>query len=230
MKKIISVISIVLILGASFFLFQKNSQEKVSEIKPINTEINSSPKNKTKIIAVGDSLTAGYGLNLDESYPAQLEKKLLENFYNIEIINSGISGETSAGLLERVDFIISQNPEIVFITIGGNDALRNLPIENTEKNILQIVKKIKLKVKPENIFLLQIQAPGNLGINYVNRFNNMYKNISHNEDVVLVKFVENEVFTNTELMQSDGTHPNKKGYELLVNKYIYPKVIKVLIK
>jgi acyl-CoA thioesterase-1 len=230
MKKIISFLFIILVLGGSFLLLQKSTPEKVLEKEPINVEINSNTNSKTKIIAIGDSLTAGYGLNLDESYPAQLEKKLLDNFYSIEVINSGISGETSAGLLERVDFIISQNPEVVLITIGGNDALRNLPIENTEKNILQIIKKLKLKAKPQNIFLLQIQAPGNLGVNYVNRFNNMYKNISQKEGVVLVKFVENEVFTNSELMQSDGTHPNKKGYELLVNKYIYPIIVKVLEK
>ncbi len=212
-------------------LVPKENQENKKENKMQNV------KTEIKIIAIGDSLTAGYNLPLNESYPKILEKKLQEKIsregkkegkkeIKIEVINAGVSGETTAGLLERVDFIKTQNPEIVLITIGGNDAFRNLPIKDTKENIEKIIISLKEKVVGDKLFLMQIKAPLNLGVNYSKEFNNMYKEISQKQKVNLLEFVTPEVFLNKNLMLEDGIHPNKNGYEIIVDKYILENILK----
>jgi acyl-CoA thioesterase-1 len=227
MKKIISLVLVgALFILIFFYYFNGNNNENVNIIEENKTE--KIQASGVKIIAIGDSLTAGYGLNLDDSYPKQLEKKLLENNYNVQIINAGVSGETTAGLLERIDFIKNQKPEIILITIGGNDALRALPVTETEKNISTIVKSLKEVLPANKIFLMQIQAPANLGIAYTRQFNSMYQKIAESQNINLVPFVVPEVFTNQSLMQNDGIHPNPQGYKYLIDNYIYKEVVKVL--
>lgn len=237
MKKTINIlllVSLAFMFFFSFFYFnflnfrnyipkpniEKNNTENISEIE------NQKEKNYFKIIAVGDSLTAGYNLALEESYPKILEKKLLAKGKKVEIINAGISGETTAGLLERVEFIKSQEPKMILITTGGNDAFRNLPIENTYQNIEKIIISLKEKVSSKNIFLMQIQAPINLGLVYAKDFNNMYQEIAKRQKVNLIPFVTKEVFLNRDLMLEDGIHPNKDGYEFIVDSYILNTILK----
>jgi acyl-CoA thioesterase-1 len=232
MKKTISIIIGILFvfLAIGFYLFylnknvnnnQQNENVNISE----NVE---KVENKIKIIAVGDSLTAGYGLDERDSYPRQLENKLLEKFKKVEVVNMGVSGETTAGLLDRTDFVLSQKPEMIIITIGGNDAFRNLPIEMTKENIEKIIDSFLAKVDKDKIFLAEIQAPLNLGFKYSGEFNSLFKNIAKSKGVKLLKFVDKEIFTNGIYMQGDGIHPNKAGYEKIINKYILDEVLKVI--
>lgn len=227
MKKTIKILLLIVFLIGAFsvyyFDFFNLFGKELNNSAVVNENQESS--DAIKIIAVGDSLTAGYGLNLNESYPMQLEKKLQENSYNVEIINAGISGETTAGLLDRVEFIKSNNPEMILITIGGNDALRNLPIEDTEGNILAIIQSFKDSVPANKIFLMEIKAPLNRGVAYANRFNSIYEKISKQEKINLVSFVTSEVFLDSTLMLEDRIHPNQKGYEFIIDKYIYEKVV-----
>ncbi|MFM7088625.1 MAG: arylesterase [Candidatus Paceibacterota bacterium] len=223
MKKTTSFAFIIVVLAglswAGYALYKTQNTES-----RVNTPATQAEKGETKIIAVGDSLTAGYGLPLAESYPMQLENKLQENGFSVEVINAGVSGETTAGLLERVEFIKSNEPEMILITIGGNDALRNLPIENTEKNIRAILRVFKEVVPGENIFLMQVRSPLNAGLAYATRFNAIYTDLAKQEGVHLVPFVETEVFLNSDLMLEDRIHPNKAGYAKLIEKYIYKAV------
>lgn len=226
MKKTIKILLLIVFLVGAFsvyyFDFFNFFNKKLNNSITINN--NQENADAIKIIAVGDSLTAGYGLNLNESYPMQLEKKLQENYYNVEVINAGISGETTAGLLDRVEFIKSNNPGMILITIGGNDALRNLPLESTEENILAIIQSFKELVPANKIFLMEIKAPLNRGIAYANQFNSIYEKISKQEKINLVPFVTSEVFLDSSLMLEDRIHPNQKGYELIIDKYIYKAV------
>lgn len=223
MRRTISIVLIlfILVFGVYFFGYEN----KITESRNILSEVKEETKiNKIKILAIGDSLTAGYGLRLDESYPKILERKLLESNLNVEVINAGVSGETTAGLLERIEFIKKQNPEIVLITIGGNDALRGLPVSETRKNIREIISSLKENLQSSKIFLTQIQAPANLGFAYIRDFNNVYEEIAKQEKINLVPFVVPEVFTKSNLMQNDGIHPNTAGYEYLVDKFILERV------
>jgi acyl-CoA thioesterase-1 len=232
--KIFIVLVIALFIGLGLFYFNKNFNQKNNkgESPEVNLEQNQNEKNKVsnkaeyKIIAFGDSLTAGYGLNLEDSYPEQLEKKLIENNYNVKIINAGVSGETSFGNLERAEFIKNQNPDIVILGIGGNDALRGLQTENTKSNIEKTINI--LSENKSKIFLLKMQAPNNLGLKYKNDFDSIYESISKDKNIILIPFIVNEVFLNKNLMLNDRIHPNKEGYKMLVEKYIYPEIIKYL--
>lgn len=228
MKKTIKILFFVLglliLFFANYYFFFIKERKPAENVNITNNNI----ENAKKIIAVGDSLTAGYGLPLSESYPAQLEKKLTENKYNVKVINAGISGETTAGLLERVEFIKSNNPYMILITIGGNDALRNLPIENTEANIFSIIKSFKEILPAERIFLMKMKSPLNAGLLYASKFNEMYEKVAKQEGINLVPFLETEVFLNSNLMLEDRIHPNADGYKFLIDKYIYKAVARSL--
>lgn len=227
MKKIISIVIIFFALAGGLYYFGVFDNTQTSRRSTSETKNESSNEGDLfKIIAVGDSLTAGYGLPLDDSYPMQLEARLLADGHEVEVVNAGISGETTAGLLDRVEFIKSNNPDMVLITIGGNDALRNLPIANTEENITKIIQSLKEVLPAEKIFLMSAQAPLNLGLAYVNKFNSMYENIEEKEGIHVVPFVVSEVFLDGALMQDDRIHPNKTGYAKLIDKFIYKEVVR----
>lgn len=202
-----------------------NNTSSSNNISTSTSNNNTNNINKNKIIAIGDSLTAGYGLPLEDSYPKILEKQLIANNIDVEVVNAGISGETTNGLLERIDFIKSQNPDIILITIGGNDALRNLPLQNTKDNLSKIIKSLKQNINADNIYLMQIQAPANFGGDYSRDFSNLYKEIAQSEKINLLPFVIDEVFLNPDMMSKDALHPNRKGYEFIVTNYIYKKVL-----
>ena len=226
--KIFSIISLVLLvaLGIFFFTNPESAPGTLSkeESQVQETEGSKNTNATVTIVAVGDSLTAGYNLPLADSYPNILEQRLRQAGENVEVINAGISGETTAGLLERAQFVAQQKPDMVLITIGGNDAFRNLPLENTRKNIQQTIKIFKQSVKAENIYLMKIEAPANLGQRYRKEFNALYKEIADVEKVNVVPFVSQEVFFDQSKLLPDGIHPNKKGYEFIVDSYIFPVI------
>lgn len=238
-KSIASVFIIILIISASVFYY-KNNQNKMINNTNTNNNMNLVENQNSntdrmeiaayKIISFGDSLTAGYGLNLEDSYPIQLENKLINSGYKVDIINAGVSGETTFGNLERAEFIRNQNPNIVILGIGGNDALRGLNISDTKENIENTINILQGGTNPPKVILLQMQSPNNLGLKYKKEFDAIYETVSKDRKVLLVPFIVDEVFLNTKYMLSDGIHPNAKGYEILINKYIYPEITKYLNK
>lgn len=228
MEKIVKIAIIVLLLAgaAGYFFFGNDTNEKVIENIPdrkVSVE-------GVKIIAFGDSLTAGYGLPENESYPAQLEVALKAAGKNVTVINSGVSGETTRGNLERAPFIRSQNPDIVLLGIGGNDALRALPIEDTIKNINETISILKDGENPPVVILLQMQSPLNAGLSYKRTFDALYKDIATAQGVMLLPFLTTEIFLNQENKISDGIHLNKVGYSKVVEQYLLEPVSDVVTK
>lgn len=183
-----------------------------------------------KIIAFGDSLTAGYGLTESESYPAQLQAALLEKGYKVSVINSGVSGETSRGNLERASFIRSQNADIVILGIGGNDALRFLPVKEAKQNMSDTIDILQAGDQPPLIILLQMQAPLNSGLAYKREFDAIYEDIADEKDLILVPFITSELFLDRNNKIDDGVHYNKVGYQKAIELYILPALEKVLDK
>ena len=176
---------------------------------------------KTNVITCfGDSLTAGYGLEIKESYPSLLQEKLKKEGFNYNIINSGISGDTTAGGLSRVDWVLKTNPEIVILELGANDAMRGVPIEETKKNLSKIIEKIK--AKNVKILFCGMKAPRNLGKTYIKSFDEMYPELSKKYSLKLLPFFLEGVALKKELNISDGVHPNKKGYDIIVNNNVFP--------
>lgn len=227
MVKILSIgIGVVALSMAAYFMFVRDDNQSA---------LNDIPKRESAvggvtIIAFGDSLTAGYGLPVSESYPAQLEQALIAKDLNVTVINSGVSGETTMGNLERAVFIRSQNPDIVLLGIGGNDALRALPIEETIKNITQTVEILKGGDNPPVVMLLQMQAPLNAGLSYKRAFDSMYEDIAASQNTMLLPFLTAEVFLKQENKLSDGIHLNKTGYGKVVELYLVESVAEVVEK
>lgn len=178
-----------------------------------------------KIVALGDSLTAGFGVELSESYPSLLEKKLQENGYQYTVINAGVSGETSSGTLARVEWILTQNPQIVIVETGANDGLRGVAVNLLEGNLRQIVDLLH-----ENnvaVLLAGMKMVWNLGPVYVEQFNEVYPKIASEKQVMLMPFFLKGVATKSDLNTDDGIHPNSAGYRVIVEN-IYPYVLKVI--
>lgn len=183
-----------------------------------------SPKSTYTIVAFGDSLTAGYGLPLYESYPYQLGEKLKSKGLPIQVINAGVSGETSKGNNERADFIKEQNPDMVILGIGGNDALRALSVSEMKSNIESTIQILQSAESKPKILLLEMQSPLNAGFAYKKEFDRVYKDVSKKYNLPLIPFLVAKVFLDPDLMLEDRIHPNKAGYAKLVEDNIFDTV------
>lgn len=203
---------ILLLLIPIFFLFScTNSSSSV----PVITESGST---KT-ILAIGDSLTIWYGLPLEESYPSQLEKKLKELWYLYVVQNAGISGDTSAWLLSRIDWILDgQSPDLIILCIGANDALQWKSVDDMEKNIRTIIGKIQAKKIP--ILFVGMRAPFNLGNEYRKQFDGTYQKIADEYKLPFMPFFLDGVALNQKYNQDDRIHPNREWYWIIVSNII----------
>ncbi len=217
---LILIVSGGLIALTVLFVFRTITHEPSSPSSATDTS-----ENEMHIIAFGDSLTAGYGLPLSESYPAQLETRLREEGYSVKVINAGVSGETTRGNLERATFIRNQNPDIVLLGIGGNDALRYLPIEETEKNMRTTIEILLRGEDAPRIVLLSMQAPLSSGLGYKQQFDTLYTTLRDEYNLTLAPFYTNEAFLNPAYKLDDGIHFNKEGYAFIVRTYLLGPII-----
>ena len=172
----------------------------------------------TKIIFFGDSLIAGYGLIAEDNFVNQLKQKIIENkIANVTLFNSGVSGETSTGLLNRFKWVLEDNYDGVIILIGANDALRGIDPSYTSQNIDKILSYLKKKQIPT--MLIGMKAPNNLGEIYVNEFNAIYPRLSKKYSIAFYPFFLKDVVLKPKLNQKDMIHPNKKGVSIIVNNF-----------
>lgn len=173
------------------------------------------------ILALGDSLTEGLGVDPNDNYPAQLEATLKEMGYtNVEVVNSGLSGETSTGLVNRLDWVAQTKPDITILTIGANDAMRGIDVATIEKNIRTAVKH--LQDNGSDVILGGMQIYDNLGNDYVRSFSDIYPRIADDMDVPMIPFFLEGVGGIADLNQADAIHPTKEGYTIIVNNNILP--------
>jgi acyl-CoA thioesterase-1 len=168
----------------------------------------------TKIIFVGDSLTEGYGVSQEQSYPFLLQQKIDKAFPGkYQILNSSISGSTTASLASRVDWVLKSQPQIVVIALGANDGLRGQSIDAINQNISNAISTFqKNKVK---VFLLGIRMPPNYGADYTAKFDGVFKTIAAKFNIPLMPFLLEKVAGDKKLNQADGIHPNEKGHQIM---------------
>lgn len=172
----------------------------------------------TKIIIFGDSLIAGYGLVVEDNFVNQLKLKTIESkIKDVTFFNSGVSGETSTGLLNRYKWVLEDNYDGVIILIGANDALRGIDPNLTSQNIEKILSYLKEKQIPT--MLIGMKAPNNLGEIYVNEFNAIYPKLSKKYNTAYYPFFLKDVALKPSLNQRDMIHPNKKGVKIIVNNF-----------
>lgn len=172
----------------------------------------SAPK---KILFFGDSITAGYGLEESQAFPALIQQKIDSLDWDFKAVNAGLSGETSAGGLRRVDWMLRQDFSVFVLELGGNDGLRGIDLESTKQNLISIIEKVRAKKPDAKIILTGMQVPPNLGPEYTGQFKSMYPEIAKEKNVTLIPFLLEEVGGNPELNQADGIHPTAKGHRII---------------
>lgn len=169
---------------------------------------------KPKVVAFGDSLTAGFGLSETESYPYLLQQKLKAAGYDYEVVNAGVSGETSIGGLERADWVLDQeNVRIVILELGANDLLRGMPVSQMKRNLGRIIEKAK--AKKIRVLLCGMLAPPSMGAEYEEQYSNAFADLADDYKISFLPFILENVALKKELNQADGIHPNAEGEKIM---------------
>lgn len=177
------------------------------------------------ILFFGDSLTAGYGLSPDEAFPTLTGQQLTKNGKNVKIVNAGLSGETSAGGLSRIDWVLRQPIDVFVLELGANDGLRGLPVDQTKKNLQAIIDKVKAKNPAVKVVVVGMMVPPNMGSTYSSQFTAVFPELAKKNKASLMPFLLEGVAGNEKLNQADGIHPNIEGHKIVatnVTKVLMP--------
>ncbi|TYC53729.1 arylesterase [Rhodobacterales bacterium] len=180
-----------------------------------------------KLVVLGDSLSAGFQLGPDEGFPEQLQKVLDEKGYSVEVVNAGVSGDTSSGGLSRLDWSVGPDTDAVIVELGANDALRGIAPDLTRRNIEEITRR--LRERGIEVLLAGMLAPRNLGSEYADAFDPIYSEVAKTHEALLYPFFLDGVALDPDLNLSDGMHPNAEGVAVIVEN-ILPKVEELLAK
>ena len=170
---------------------------------------------RPRIVALGDSLTAGLGLIAEEAYPALLQKRLDDHGYSFEVVNAGVSGDTTAGGLRRLDWSLDGDVRILIVALGGNDGLRGLPVEEVKHNLEEIITSARSRHIA--VLLVGIEAPPNFGDSYTNAFRQTFRDLARQYKVAFVPFLLSGVAGIPQLNQRDGIHPTAEGAQIIAN-------------
>ena len=170
---------------------------------------------RPRIVALGDSLTAGLGLIAEEAYPALLQKRLDDNGYSFEVVNAGVSGDTTAGGLRRLDWSLDGDVRILIVALGGNDGLRGLPVEEVTHNLEEIITRARSRHIA--VLLVGLEAPPNFGDSYTNAFRQTFRDLARQYKVAFVPFLLSGVAGIPQLNQRDTIHPTAEGAQIIAN-------------
>jgi acyl-CoA thioesterase-1 len=168
-----------------------------------------------RVLVMGDSIAAGYGLEPNQAFPAQLQHLADARGVKVEVVNAGLSGETSAGGVRRVNWLLKQPVDIFLLELGGNDALRGLALDETEHNLLEIIKRVRERYPSVKIVLAGMKAPPNLGADFTDRFEGIYPRVAKATGATLIPFILNGVGGVPEMNQPDGIHPTAEGQSII---------------
>jgi acyl-CoA thioesterase-1 len=170
---------------------------------------------KKSILFFGDSISAGYGIQPQQAFPAVIQDKIDSLGLNYEVINGGLSGETSAGGLRRINWVLQRNIDIMILELGGNDGLRGIDLSSTKDNLQQIIDRAKAKNPEIEIIIAGMQVPPNLGTDYTKEFQELYPELAEKNNLTLIPLILDEVGGRDEFMQPDQIHPNVKGHKVV---------------
>ncbi|APS40291.1 MULTISPECIES: arylesterase [unclassified Salegentibacter] len=194
---------------------EKKSEEKSKEETQTETEAEVSEKNV--ILFFGNSLTAGMGLEASEAFPALIQNRLDSLNYNYEVVNAGLSGETTASGKNRINWVLNQDVDIFVLELGANDGLRGIPIAETRRNLQDIIDTVKEKNPDTKIVLAGMQIPPNMGEEYTTDFRNIFPELAEGNNLQLIPFLLEGVAGDAELNQQDGIHPTAEGYKIVAD-------------
>jgi acyl-CoA thioesterase-1 len=202
------VVAKLLLFISALALFQTTSKPKV-------------------ILFYGDSLTAGYGLSTEEAFPAIVDKTLTQKGKTVKVINAGLSGETSAGGLSRLDWVLRQPVDIFVLELGANDGLRGLPLEQTRRNLQNIIDAVRKKNPGISVVIAGMMVPPNMGPDYSAGFQKIFPELAKKNNAKLIPFLLEGVAGNAKLNNADGIHPNVEGHKIVATNVL--KVVEPLL-
>ncbi len=167
------------------------------------------------LLFLGDSITAGYGVEPSQAFPALIQSKIAAKGWNVKVINAGQSGDTSAGGLSRLEWLLKNRVDVLVIELGGNDGLRGLPVEVTRKNLQAIIDRTKERYPKAKFIIAGMKVPPNMGRDYGQQFEAVFADLAKKNKIVLIPFVLEGVGGARELNLPDGIHPAAKGHEII---------------
>jgi acyl-CoA thioesterase-1 len=212
----------VLVLSFSLFACSNKDQMETPAVASSRTAIPEISTRSTAeeprhderlIVALGDSLTAGFGVRAEDSYPSLLQRRLDRLEIPYRVMNAGVTGDTTSGGLRRIDVILQSRPDLVLLELGGNDGLRGMPLDLIERNLESIIRRLQSEKIP--VVLMGMRLPPNYGEDYTDGFHEIYTGLSRKYEIPLVPFFLDGVAAKPELNQEDGIHPNAEGYRII---------------
>lgn len=210
-------LSLFYVLFGFLFFTSCGENKKEQEEKRVEEVVENAGEESDEgvILFFGNSLTAGMGLEPDEAFPALIQNKIDSLDLPYEVVNAGLSGETTAGGRNRIDWVLNQDVEVFVLELGANDGLRGVPVEETRRNLQAIINTVRENNPDTEIILAGMQIPPNLGREYASEFRNIFPELAEENDIHLIPFLLEEVAGNPELNQGDGIHPTAEGQEIL---------------
>lgn len=194
---------------------EKKTSDTTTQEQP---EISRPSEGNKTILCFGDSITAGYGLDdSSDAFPGILQQKIDAADLNFTVVNSGVSGETTAGGKSRIDWVIQQPVDVFLLELGANDGLRGVPVTETRANLQAIIDTVKEKSPETTIILAGMELPPNMGQVYTTEFRQLYADLAKKNNIVFIPFILKDVGGDKSLNQSDGIHPNIKGHKIVAN-------------
>jgi acyl-CoA thioesterase-1 len=169
------------------------------------------------ILILGDSLAVGYGLEGSQAFPALLQKKVEDAHLDFEVINAGVSGDTSAGGLRRIDWLLKRKIDVLLLELGGNDGLRGLPVDAMQRNLQAIIDRAHAKYPQIQIIIAGMQMPTNLGAEYARAFGQAFPTLARKNKAVLIPFLLEGVGGRADLNLPDGIHPTAEGHKIVAD-------------
>jgi len=203
-----------------------NKKPAASDQNKTTKETTSVTKKKT-IVFFGNSLTAGYGVSPSEAFPAIIQKRIDSLGLPYQVVNAGVSGETSSGGKTRIDWILREPVDIFILELGANDGLRGTPLSETKKNLQDIIDKVKAKYPDTKLVFAGMEIPPNMGQAYTTEFRNIYTDLAAKNKMTLIPFLLEGVGGEPELNQADGIHPTAEGH-LIVAENVWKQLEKLL--
>lgn len=222
MQRFIHVVFLALLLA---YCGTSENKSQTDSGSPGTSSEETIEEEKKIILFFGNSLTAGYGLDMEKAFPALIQKKIDSLSYPYQVVNAGLSGETTASGKNRIEWVLNTVPDIFILELGANDGLRGLPLEQTPKNLQEIIDQVKEANPDVKIIITGMEVPPNLGREYTKEFRNIFPALAEKNDIILIPFLLDGVAGDPDLNLQDGIHPNTEGHQIVAEtvwKYLKP--------
>ncbi|PZX50197.1 arylesterase [Algoriphagus chordae] len=214
--------STILFLGLAVASCSEEKAE-TTQTETISEKATETKSDQKIILFFGNSLTAAYGIDQEDGFAGLTQKRIDSLGMDYKVINGGLSGETTAGGLSRLDWFLEDKPDVFVLELGGNDGLRGIKLTETKSNLLKIIDKVRSKFPDTKIILAGMQIPPNMGQEYAGEFTAMYPAVAEEKDVLLIPFLLENVGGIPELNLPDGIHPTEEGHQIVFNT-IWPYI------